>query len=468
MKQNGLEDAVMGFSPFGGYGNSEQLSQTTSLFHNMRWYLVTNQRQPLSEAYAEIGLIQTIVDIPVDDGLRGGVIIKSNQLSPEQIVTLQEAMEQEGDLTLMGQSLKWTRLFGGGGVLIITGEDPATPFKPSKMKEGSPLEFRSLDLWELFWDSSSASMGQIKEIRPALIQDEYFNYYGQKIHKSRVMVMKGIEPPSFIRPRLQGWGLSVVETLIRSINQYNKTQDLVFEVLDEFKVDWFKIKNLTQTLLSPDGQEMVRRRIQLANYQKNYQNAVTMDSEDDFGHKELSFTGIAETMEQIRMQVAADLRMPMSKIFGTGSTGFSSGEDDLEVYYGMVESQVRTKSKIHLITMVKIRCQNLFGVIPDDITVQFPPLRTMSAKEQEEVKTAQHTRLVTTLQAGAMSPSQFRQACNKQSLLGIELDESDDTLDASALDTNEIDDEESAGTKKGQPSEKTPVDELGDKVEGSD
>ena len=35
---------------------------------------------------------------------------------------------------------------------------------------------------------------------------EYYNYYSEVVHKSRVLKLKGIEAPSFIRPRLRGWG----------------------------------------------------------------------------------------------------------------------------------------------------------------------------------------------------------------------------------------------------------------------
>jgi len=45
----------------------KQISQATTVFENLRYYLVSNFRQILSQAYVEIGLIQTIVDIPVDD-----------------------------------------------------------------------------------------------------------------------------------------------------------------------------------------------------------------------------------------------------------------------------------------------------------------------------------------------------------------------------------------------------------------
>ena len=50
-------------------GQGTQVSQIDTLFINQRWYLVSNYRQLLSQAYTEHGIIQTLIDQPVDDGL---------------------------------------------------------------------------------------------------------------------------------------------------------------------------------------------------------------------------------------------------------------------------------------------------------------------------------------------------------------------------------------------------------------
>ncbi len=123
---NGLGDALGfgtgiggGVNPLGFPGNqgafgTEQISNTGTIFRNLRWYLVSNFRQMLSQAYVEIGLIQTIVDVPIDDGLRGGVMLKSQQLEEDQITALQLSLDRDGDLRTAGQAGKWNRLFGVG------------------------------------------------------------------------------------------------------------------------------------------------------------------------------------------------------------------------------------------------------------------------------------------------------------------------------------------------------------------
>lgn len=415
---NSLSEAILGFDP-GSIGT--ELSQVDTIFLNERWYLISNMRQVLSQMYVEHGLIQTVVGLPVDDALRGGVEIKSKQLSEDQVQELQIELEQKDILnSVVGMSEKWNRLFGGAGIITIAqDQDPEEPFDIEAIGPDSKVEWRAVDMWELFWDKQNTE-GFNMELQEQ--NYEFYSYYAKKLHKSRVMKLKGLTAPSFIRPRLRGWGFSIIESLVRSLNQHLKANNLVFEVLDEFKVDVYKLKNLANTLLSPQGQQQVQKRIQIANQQKNYQSAITMDSEDDFIQKELTFSGLAEVMVQIRMQIASDLRMPLTKIFGISAAGFSSGEDDIENYNSMIESQVRAKMKFNIINILEIMCQQKWGMIPDDLTIMFKPLRMLSAEQEENVKTQKFARLMQARQAGLMTVEQFVDACNKENLLSIQID----------------------------------------------
>lgn len=400
---------------------SEQLSQPTTIFKNLRWYLVSNMRQVLSEAYVELGLVQTIVDLPIDDALRGGVEIKSEELNEEQVKELLTTIKRKKDLITVGQAAKWNRLYGGAGIITLTDQDPSTPLDMEAIDENTPLKFRAVDMWELFWTQQNTEEYDVQLQEE--VGNEFYDYYGEKLHKSRVMPLKGLEAPSFIRPRLRGWGFSVVEILVRSINQYLKATDLAFEVLDEFKIDVYKIKGFTQALMNPAAEQQVKRRIQLANYQKNYQHALSMDVEDDWDHKQLSFAGLGDAMLQIRMQVASDMRMPITKLFGISAAGFNSGEDDIEVYNSMVESTVRNKIEYDILRICELRCQQLFGFIPEDLSLTFKPLRVMSAEQEETIKTQKFARLSQALSMNQIDTKTFHDACNRDNLIGVTLNE---------------------------------------------
>ncbi len=461
---NGLGEAI-GFGGTGGLfgggagfpggGSFQQVEDSTTLFENLRWYLVSNFRQLLSQLFVEIGLVQTICMVPVQDGLRGGVMFKSKQLSEDEIKKLQNELDRNDDLSTAGWAATWNRLYGGAGILImVEDQDPELPLNLTAIDKNTLVEFRAVDMWELFFDKQST-----EGYDPTLQEQEFecYDYYAEAVHRSRVMRMKGIQAPSFVRPRLRGWGVSVVEALVRSMNQYLKATDLGFEVLDEFKVDVYKIKNMVNTLLQPNGTKSVKERIAMANWQKNFQNAIVMDSEDDFDHKQVSFAGLAEAMQGIRMQVAADMRMPIIKLFGQSvSSGLgNSAQDEMENYNSMVESEVRGKLKYHILQMAQIRCQQLFGSIPDDLELEFKPLRELTAIDQENVKTQKFTRVLQAKQAGMLSDIEYRDASNKGNLFDIQLDTTEAAL--AQADEDGLDDAEGEDTGKAdQPNSETP------------
>lgn len=437
-----------GGSGWGGF-TGQTIEDTGTLYSNLRWYLVSNFRQVLSQSFVEIGLIQTICTLPVADGLRGGILIKSKQIDEDQIKELQINIDRSADLQTAGWACTWEFLYGGAGIMVLVDDqDPEEPLDIKSIGPNTNVEFRDVDMWELFWDKQNT-----EGYDPAIQAEtfEYYNYYSENVHKTRVMTLKGIKAPSFIRPRLRGWGVSKVEALIRSINQYLKATDLGFEVLDEFKLDVYKIKNLVNTLVSPNGTQKIQQRVQMANWQKNYQNAIVMDSEDEFDHKQLSFAGLAEAMDGIRMQVASDMRIPIIKLFGqsmsTGGLGTSATEE-MENYNSMVEAEVRGKLKFHILTMLEIKCQKLFGFIPDDLTIEFKPLREMPPDVQETVKTAKFDRLVQAKQVGLISDLEFRDACNKGELFDVSLDTTEDALNAASEDSKEIGDENEPGANR--------------------
>lgn len=428
--QNGLSEAIFGASGFNmgfpfGAGLGTQLNDLNTIFNNNRWVLISNMRQILSQVYAEHGLIQTIIDVPVDDAFRGGPKIKTGQISEDQLKLLQAKMKRLGDWKKAAQAQKWKRLFGGGAILPILGQDPYEPLDIPAISVGDPVEFRAVDMWELFWDKQNTE-GFSAELQDENV--EHYSYYGKQLHKSRAFVVKGREAPSFIRPRLRGWGLSEIEALVDSLNQWLKSNNLVFEVLDEFKLDVFKFKGLNNTLIGKDGTSKVRNRAELANKNKNFLNSIVMDSEDEFDHKQLSFAGIAEMYKEFRMQVSCALKMPISKIWGVSSTGFSSGEDDIENYNAMIESTIREPCEPDLIKMVEIRCQQLFGMVPTDLELEWNALRVLSTEQEENVKTQKFNRIQAALSLGAMQVKEYKDACNKDNLLVVQLDTSIEEL----------------------------------------
>ena len=403
-----------------GYGafDGSQINQVDTLFKNNRWYMLSNMRQILSELYVEHGIVQTLVDQPVDDGFRGGIKINSDQLSEDELIDLQNYLDTNNIIETIKQGVKWTRLFGGGGVLLMTDQKPDMPL--TALKKGSKLEFRAVDMWELFYatNNTQSSYDDISAFYDD--SDKTFNYYGINVNSSRVLITKGKQAPSFVRPRLRGWGMSVVERMVRSFNQYLKNNDVIFDLLDEAKIDIYGITGFNAAMGTPAGTEAIRRRCELVNQVKNHQNSVVMDKEDSYEQKQMTFSGLADMLNQIRQGVASDLKMPITKLFGVSSAGFNSGEDDIENYNAMIESEIRSHSKTMVISIIKIICEVLFGQAPTDLDIEFYPLRVLSAEQEENVKNKKFDRFSAMWAQGLFTDKEYSELLRKHELLDID------------------------------------------------
>lgn len=400
-----------------------QLSQLDTLWLNNRWGLLSNMRQLLSELYVEHGIIQTLVDQPVEDAFRSGFDIRSAQLDGNDVELLWNYLERHRVIETMKSSCKWARLYGGGATMVITDQDPAKPLNVNAITPKSRFELKAVDMWELYYSQVGIDSQIGGEDLLAKKDDRFYDYYGHRIHESRILPITGKEAPSFVRPRLRGWGMSELEKIVRTFNQYMKNQNVVFELLDEAKVDVYKISGLNTALMDARGTEAITNRVQAGNMIKNYLNALTMDTKDEYEQKQIQFTGLGEMLVQIRQGIAADLKMPITKLFGISAAGFNSGEDDIENYNSMIESEIRSKIKYHVIEVVGLCCQHLFGFIPQDLTINFNSLRILDAVQQEEVKTKQFDRVQRAYESGTIDHKTYAQAINKDMLLPIEIDE---------------------------------------------
>lgn len=421
-KKNSLADFAGAIQTWGLGGNpfAPQNSRLDTIFLNTRWNLISNYRSVLSEAYAEYGLVQTLCEQPVDDAFRSGFDIQTNELEDKQKTQLLRFVEEHRIIDEIKQSVVWARLFGGGGLVIMVDQDPKKEFDINKVHKGSPLEFKAADMWELYKDQTNI-WNPWETDRPELL----YNYYGVRLNRTRVLPICGKVAPSFIKPRLRGWGMSELERVVRSINSYLKNQDLIFELLDEAKIDVYQLNGFNTAMLTANGTKVAERRVQVSNSLKSYLNALILDTNDKYEQKQLSFSGLSDILTQIRQGVASELKMPMTKLFGVSAAGFNSGEDDIENYNSMIESEIRSKVKFLVIDVLKICCQYLFGFVPEDMSIKFNSLRILSAEQEENMKNSQFNRLIQAYSNGLVSVGDFMVGCNNESLLPFTYSEED-------------------------------------------
>ena len=395
------------------------IQSANPMFYNNRYYMITNMRTLLNEMYIEHGIIQTMIDQPVEDGFRGGFKIISSELSNDEIIELEKKIEETEAVEKLIEALKWNRLFGGAGLIInVAGEDPRDDFDIEAVGEGREIEFYSADRWEL------ANNPYI--LTPTLtpngqrVKDVNFNYYGIEINPSRVLILRGKPAPSLKRLQLQGWGMSELERLVSPMNKFLKNQNVIYELLDEAKLDVYSIDNYAGSVASGQ-EEAVKKRIMLTNYMKSYLNALILDAEDKFDQKQMSMAGVSEVLREARYDIASAMKMPVTKIFGMSSAGFNSGDDDIENYNSMIERDVRTPAKNIIKTIVRLLCKATFDYIPEDIDIEFESLRIMKETEEEALRTSKYNRFRDLYINGLITKGEFYDLLNQENVIQQEL-----------------------------------------------
>lgn len=355
------------------------VQRLTATYYNTRIELFTLRQDALNERYSSDGMFRTIVDQPVLDAFRGDLTIKTTQLDNDEIEELQFYLKENDILETIKQFFIWDRLFGGAGLIVdVEGQKLSEPFRIKNIQYDQRIKFYAVDRWELTNNPAT----QANQIQNAITPWGDFNYYGEPINPDRIILLKGKEAPSLVRQRLQGWGLSAVEPLIAPLNAYDKTKNLIYELMDEAKIDVWKLQGLNDSAMSKQDDDIVRR-VEIANMTKNYTSSVVLDQEDEFIQKQLQLTGVADILQQQRLDICVAIKMPLTKVFGLSASGFNSGEDDIENYNSWVESELRSKIYNVLQKVISMVCKSLFDVIPTDLDLSFPELKTPKLQELE-------------------------------------------------------------------------------------
>lgn len=410
--ENGLRNVAnqLGCSPY----FKAPLQNPYSIYINTRENIYTIDRTNLNYRFCTDGIFKKIVVQRVDDALKGELNIISDLLSPEQIDELKDDINEKNIIETVKRLLYWDRLFGGAGLICeVEGQDSSEILTFSSINQGDKINYYAVDRWE-FSNTPYTSSDQLKKDDYAGINEEFY-YYDHIINKSRILLLRGISAPSLVRPILQGWGLSVVEPLIAPSNNYQKALNLIYELMDEAKVDVYKINGLNTTLLAGDD-KVIKDKLEVVNELKNFMKAIAMDGDDDFIQKQLNLTGIIDIIHELKLDICSAMDYPITKLFGTSPSGFNSGDSELRMYNSTVEADTRPAVFNILKKILKLECKCLFGIYVDDLKLTLPPLETLNQEQLEESKDREFARLIQLKDRDLIQQETLEQAINTASL----------------------------------------------------
>lgn len=390
--------------------------------------------ETLSSIYQSSWLAARIVDKPIDEMLREGFKVVVGE-DTDVAHDMEESLDDLKWEHHFREALKWQGIYGGACILLgvndgkadlsepvdesaIKGIDYLNVFDASEARViawqenpalpdfGHPIYFRIIPTIignEVAVPASALTLpeGGMPTGTPQPGQQIINNVFipaMQQIHASRILWFPGErisrranlwQSTPGAQPR---WGDGVLLRIVKLIRDFEGAWDGTAYNLQEFEQAIFKIQGLAAALAS-DKQGFVQKRWSSIQLSRSMIRAVMLDKDgEDYERKASSMSGVAETLREFAVILAAAADMPVSVMLGSqdGGLGASgSGQNDIQNWY----SAVKTKQNRRLLPNLKHLVKYLFiakngptaGEEPDHWRIQFNPLTQLSEKELGEL-----------------------------------------------------------------------------------
>ena len=264
-------------------------------------------------------LTKKIVSMPVDDALQVAMEISAED---DKIAGYLRSRWYALDAKeKIKQALYWSRLYGGGALVLLVKERKATapekPLIPANISE--IVNIRVADLSELVpqtWYTDPLS--------PKYGDPETFTYNpgstgaslttGITIHESRVIFFKGIPTPAQSTAVTEKWwGGSLIQHIYEEILAASIFEDCTTELAQDFVSRIFKMTNLAD-LIEAGQEEQVRTRIDLINKLTPHRTAV-IDKDEELEKQQAPITGYEALIGYFADLIAGASGIPRAKLF---------------------------------------------------------------------------------------------------------------------------------------------------------
>lgn len=383
-------------------------------YNNISFVMLSQQQILLTYLYKTFGILANIVDIPVDDAYkRGGFDLEADSIDEKELHELEKYISKKQDIKQIKNARKWARLYGGAALIIFDGGDLDKPLNEKALKNSS-FELLAVDRWQLAYSEPHIDIPDGTWTVSNYSANSQLN--SKQIHDSRIIIVKGKEAPYQIMQRVNGWGISVYEQIFQDMSSFFKARNVIFELLDESKIDILKLESLQTAIQSSSGEQALQRMVDMVSRNKNYKSTITLSTADEYDQKQIRFSGMSEILKEIRVMIAGSAKMPVNKIWGEGVTGFGSGEDSLENYNSQIENEIRVDDTPIIEEVLRLRCKELFGREVEDLEMMWKNLRTLNAIDEQNINDKKLATVMQLYDRQLLTPQEVMEYLKKQQI----------------------------------------------------
>nr|WP_302382002.1 DUF1073 domain-containing protein [Anaerotignum lactatifermentans] len=398
-----------------GYGSQSPLEATEYPLTRM-----TYDYALLNSLYRSNWVVQNVVGIIPDDMLREGFTV-SGAISPQYQQALDRCLRQTQLYDRINEGMRWGRLYGGAaGLILIRGQEDLS--KPLDLETILPGTFAGLYIVDR-WSGITPGMELVSDLAdPDFGLPKYYDINMAdgstvvSVHHSRIIRFVGRELPYLEKMAEMYWGESEVEALYADVVKHDNVAANMAALTFRANVDSMEVENLDQLFsFAPTAiQQRFWNMMQAQNVLKSNFGMQLVNKGDSVKNTQYTFTGLQEIYDSMCLDLSGASRIPVTKLFGRAPAGLNAtGESDLQNYYDYVDTLRESKLRPILEKLLPIIAMSVWGGVPEDMDIQFPPLWTPTAKEVAEIAKAKVETIIAAFQANLLDQATAQRELKK-------------------------------------------------------
>lgn len=398
-----------------GYGSQSPLEATEYPLTRM-----TYDYALLNSLYRSNWVVQNVVGIIPDDMLREGFTV-SGSISPKYQQALDRCLRQTQLYDRINEGMRWGRLYGGAaGLILIRGQEDLS--KPLELDTILPGTFAGLYIVDR-WSGITPGMELVSDLAdPDFGLPKYYDINMAdgstvvSVHHSRIIRFVGRELPYLEKMAEMYWGESEVEALYADVVKHDNVAANMAALTFRANVDSMEVENLDQLFsVAPTAiQQRFWNMMQAQNVLKSNFGMQLVNKGDTVKNTQYTFTGLQEIYDSMCLDLSGASRIPVTKLFGRAPAGLNAtGESDLQNYYDYVDTLRESNLRPILEKLLPIIAMSVWGGVPEDMDIQFPPLWTPTAKEVAEIAKAKVETIIAAFQANLLDQATAQRELKK-------------------------------------------------------
>jgi hypothetical protein len=368
----------------------------------------------LCSMYEGSWIFRKIVDIPATDMCRAWPKLTSD-IEPKLLTKIDRAVRKANVKGNLLSAMKWGRLFGGAGALIVIDGHEKELDTPLDLDSIPIHGFKGVipfDRWQGIYPNNEYCRDINRPVDFNLPESYRVSATGGQsfdVHASRILRFTGYEQPSPEREVYNMWGSSVLEPVIQEVSKRDNASWSILNLIFRANILGLKFPELAQVLSGLGGTQQANARLQTAltelNHMISNQSLVPIPKDGGLESTQYSFSGLGEVYQQFCLDVSGAAEIPVARMWGKTITGLgSAGDQDEKIYEEKIATDQDTYMRPQLEKLFPVICASELGEVPDDLDLIFPSIRVLDETEKAGLAKTIVDGITVCINTGIMSP----------------------------------------------------------------